>query len=91
MSLKEFFMPEYTKLITYLILVLIFLSEIFIIRSVNREDYMISFISNIYYSHLSGMGEYFSLFVFAFFFYVAILFILYSLGCLIVLINKRKK
>jgi len=92
MSFKEFFTPDCRKMIIYLVLVLIFFAEIFIVRSVYNADYIVLFVLNIYENYLTGLKDYVNFFTLTFFFYIFILFILYLLGCLIVLIiDKIKK
>jgi len=91
MLFKEFFIPEWKKMLIYLALVLIFLSEIFLIRFIYREDYMVSFVSYMYYNYFTGLKEYVSLFTMTFLFYILVLFVLYLLSCLIVLIADKIK
>ena len=86
--LKEFFTPDWRRVIIYLIFVLIFMSEIFMIRYSYHVDNIVLFISGIY-QDFPGLGSYIDLFTLAFFFYVFIFVMMYVLSCFVNLIIGR--
>ena len=89
--IKEFLRPDFRKLITYLVFVFIFLTEIFLIRFLYQRDYMVEFVSKIYYSYLTIVEDYVSFFATAFSFYIFILAILYLLSCIVIFIIEKIK
>ena len=86
--LKEFFTPDWRRMIIYLIFVMIFMSEIFMIRYFYHVDNIVLFISGIYQSFPSLEG-YIDLFTLAFFFYIFIFVMMYVLSCFVNLIIGR--
>ena len=88
--LKEFFTPNMEKIIIYMILIIFFVSEIFIIRYFFHNDNIALFILNLY-ENISVLGTYTNYFTLAFFFYIFILIIIYLLSCCISLIARRIK
>jgi hypothetical protein len=69
--LKDFFIPDWRRVMIYLIFVLIFMSEIFIIRYLYHVDNIVLFISDIY-QNFPGLESYIDVFTLAFFFYIFI-------------------
>ena len=88
---KEFLTPDWRKLIIYLVFVIIFMTETLLIRSLFQEDYVVAFLSNIYNYFFVGMRDYVNFFTLTFFFYIAVLAILYLLSCIVVLITEKIK
>jgi hypothetical protein len=88
---KEFLTPDWRKLIIYLVFVIIFMTETLLIRSLFQEDYVVTFLSSVYNYFFVGMGEYVNFFTLAFFFYIAVLAILYLLSCIVILITEKIK
>ncbi len=89
--LKKFLMPDWRKLIIYLIFVIIFMTETLLIRSLYQKDYVVVFLSNIYNYFFRGIKDYVNFFTLAFFYYLIVLMILYLLSCLVVLIYEKKE
>lgn len=88
MNLKEFFIPDWRKLVVYLIFVIIFMSEVLLIRIIYQRDYMVVILTNIYNHFFLGKG-YINFFTLSFFFYLVLLVILYLLSCLVILIIEK--
>ena len=88
--IKEFLSPDWRKLIVYLVFVIIFMTETLLIRSLFQEDYVIEFLSNVY-SYFTEMRSYINFFTLAFFFYIAVLAVLYLLSCIVILITEKIK
>lgn len=89
--LKEFLTPDWRKLIVYLVFVIIFMTETLLIRSLFQEDYVITFLSNVYNYFFTEMKDYVNFFTLAFSFYIAVLAVLYLLSCVVILITERIK
>ena len=88
--LKKFLLPDWRRLITYFIFVLIFMAETLLIRSLYQKDYIVEFFLNIYNHFFSGMKDYgVSFFTITFLCYLSILFVLYLLSCLVILIYEK--
>jgi hypothetical protein len=87
--LKEFLIPDWRKLVVYLVFVIIFMSEVLLIRSIYQKDYMVIFLNNFYNHFFSGSEAYIDFFSIAFFFYLVLLAILYLLSCLVILIYEK--
>lgn len=89
--LKNFLTPDWRKLIVYLVFVIIFMTETLLIRSLFQEDYIVKFLSNVYNYFFTEMKDYVNFFTLAFFFYIAVLAILYLLSCVVILITEKIK
>jgi hypothetical protein len=89
--IKEFLSPDWRKLIVYLVFVIIFMTETLLIRSLFQEDYVVTFLSSIYNYFFTEIKDYVNFFTLAFFFYIAVLAILYLLSCIVILITEKIK
>lgn len=89
--IKEFLSPDWRKLIVYLVFVIIFMTETLLIRSLFQEDYVVTFLSNVYNYFSTETKDYVNFFTLAFFFYIAVLAILYLLSCIVILITEKIK
>ncbi len=89
--MKDFLMPDWRKLIVYLLFTITFMSETLIIRSVYQKDYIILFLSNVYDYFFTGVRDYVNFFVIAFLYYIFVLAILYLLSCLVIRIVEKSQ
>lgn len=83
--LKDFIAPDWKKLITYLILIAIFMSETLFLRSVYQRDNVVTFLLYVYNSFFKEI-DYVNFFMISFFYYIFVLMTLYILSCIIILI-----
>jgi hypothetical protein len=87
----NFIVPDWKKLVVYLIFVILFMSETLLIRSVYQRDYVVYFLMNIYNSFFKEI-DYFNFFTLSFIYYVMVLMMLYVLSCFVIMIlGKIKK
>jgi hypothetical protein len=88
--MRDFITPDWKKLITYLLFVILFMGETLVLRSVYQRDYVITFLLNIYNNFFNQI-DYVNLFTISFIYYIIVLMILYVLSCLVILILGRVK
>jgi hypothetical protein len=88
--LREFILPDWKKLIIYLVFVILFMGETLLLRSVYLKDYVVSFLLGVYKNFFSEMN-YVNFFAVSFIYYLLVLFALYILSCFVMLILKNIK
>jgi hypothetical protein len=88
--LRDFLMPDWKKIIVYLVLVILFMGETLFLRSVYQKDYVVVFLLNVYNSIFSNM-DYANFFLMSFVYYLFVLMILYLLSCFVVMIISKIK
>jgi hypothetical protein len=86
---KEFLTPDLRKIIVYLLFVIVFMSETLMLLSVYKENYIISFISNVYRNFFGGAEDSINFFTVAFVYYIVFLVGLYLLSCLVISIFDK--
>jgi hypothetical protein len=89
--IKEFLMPDWRKLIVYLLFTITFMTETLIIRTIYQKDYIVIFLSNVYDYFFSGMKDYVNFFAIAFLYYIFVLTMLYVLSCIVIKIVEKSQ
>jgi hypothetical protein len=83
--LKDFIVPDWKKLITYMLFIILFMGETLILRSMYHRDYIVVFLVG-FYNNILQYISFVNFFMVSFSYYIMVLASLYLLSCVVILI-----